>query len=203
MRRRTRLSSAATFQDDRYKNPVDVPVGSAMKFWIRGILLATLLAPGAVPGQAAPLRIVAVGASNTSGWGVGRQNAFPARLQAILRRKGIDAKVINAGVFANTTLAMLHRLKKDVPAGTDIVILQPGTNDRRFRFTDEQRAANIAEIVRRLQRRGIHVIVFDPPIPWTWLQLDGVHFNMAAHARIAATLAEKVMHARENGCRKC
>jgi acyl-CoA thioesterase-1 len=174
-----------------------------MKFRIRVILLAALLAAAGGPSHAASLNIVAVGASNTEGWGVGMQNAFPARLQAILRQKGIDAKVINAGVFANTTLAMLHRLKRDVPAGTDIVILQPGTNDRRFGFTDEQRAANIAEIVRRLKHRGIYVIVFDPPIPWTWLQLDGIHFNMGAHARIAATLAEKVMHARENGCRSC
>ena len=174
-----------------------------MKSWIRGLSVAILLALGAGPGQATPLKIVALGASNTEGWGVGSQNAFPAKLQEILRRKGIDAKVTNAGVFANTTLAMLHRLDRDIPAGTDIVILQPGTNDRRFRFTKEQRAANIAEIVRRLKRRGIYVIVFDPQIPWTWLQLDGVHFTVAAHARIAATLAAKVMHARENGCRSC
>ena len=174
-----------------------------MKSWIRAISVATLLALGAGPGQATPLKIVALGASNTEGWGVGSPNAFPAKLQEILRRKGIDARVTNAGVFANTTLAMLHRLDRDIPPGTNIVILQPGTNDRRFRFTDEQRAANIAEIVSRLHRRGIYVIVFDPPIPRAWLQLDGVHFTMAAHAKIAATLAAKVLHAREDGCRSC
>ena len=43
------------------------------------------------PLQARPLYIVAIGASNTSGLGVGEQNAYPAVLERLLRQKGIDA----------------------------------------------------------------------------------------------------------------
>jgi acyl-CoA thioesterase I len=89
---------------------------------------------------AAPLRIVAIGASNTQGWYVGNQGAYPAKLQALLKAKGIDAQVINAGVPFDTTAGMLKRIDSDVPDGTDIVILQPGANDRRFLGTKEQRA---------------------------------------------------------------
>ena len=44
--------------------------------------------------NAAPLRIVAVGASNTHGWYVGNQGAYPAQLQTLLKAKGIDAQVL-------------------------------------------------------------------------------------------------------------
>jgi acyl-CoA thioesterase I len=107
---------------------------------------------------AAPLRIVAIGASNTQGWYVGNQGAYPAKLQALLKAKGIDAQVINAGVPFDTTAGMLKRIDSDVPTGTDIVILQPGANDRRFLGTKEQRAANIAAMERRLRNRSIKVI---------------------------------------------
>ena len=98
---------------------------------------------------AAPLRIVAIGASNTQGWYVGKQGAYPAKLQALLKAKGIDAQVINAGVPFDTTAGMLKRIDSDVPTGTDIVILQPGANDRRFLGTKEQRAANILYVYTR------------------------------------------------------
>ena len=143
--------------------------------------------------RAAPLNVVAIGASNTSGFGVGAQNAYPALLQAMLRKKGIEANVTNAGVAGDVTSGMLGRLDGAVPKGTDIVILQPGANDLRFFGTKEARAANIAAMARRLRARGIRVIVYDPAsIPPDFYQWDHIHFNAAAHAKIAATLAAQI-----------
>ena len=145
------------------------------------------------PLEAAALNIVAIGASNTSGFGVGAEAAYPAQLQVLLRRKGIDAKVVNAGVNGDTTSGMLRRLDNAVPKGTNIVVLQPGANDLRFGFSKEQRAANIAAMVKRLQARGIRVIVYDPgTIPTDFYQWDHIHFNVAAHAKIAAKLANEI-----------
>ena len=87
---------------------------------------------GSMAANAAPVRMVAIDASNTHGWYVGNQGAYPAQLQTLLRAKGIDAQVINAGVPFDTTAVMLRRIDKDVPKGTDIAILQPGGNDRPF-----------------------------------------------------------------------
>ena len=142
---------------------------------------------------AAPVRIVAIGASNTHGWYVGNQVAYPARLQALLRAKGIDAQVINAGVPFDTTAMMLRRIDKDVPNGTDIAILQPGGNDRRFFLTQQQRAANIAEMERRLRARGIKVIVYDDEIPLRYYTIDFIHLTREGHAMIAAALLPRVM----------
>jgi acyl-CoA thioesterase-1 len=164
----------------------------ASRFVLRLALLAVVLAI-ASPLAAAPLNIVAIGASNTTGFGVGEANAYPAVLQALLRKRGINANVTNAGANGDVTAGMLSRLDSAVPKGTDIVILQPGANDLRFFGTKEARTANIAAMVARVRARGIRVIVYDPdPIPSDWYQWDHIHFNAAAHAKIAAALAAQI-----------
>jgi acyl-CoA thioesterase I len=157
-------------------------------------LAATLIVFGlAAPLQARALNIVAIGASNTTGFGVGEQSAYPAVLQALLRKKGIQANVINAGVNGDVTAGMLQRIDSAVPRGTDIVILQPGGNDLRFFGTKAARTANVAAMAQRMRARGIRVIVYDPdPVPTDFYQWDHIHFNAAAHAKIAAVLAAQI-----------
>jgi len=156
-------------------------------------VIASVFVLAAAPLQARQLNIVAIGASNTTGFGVGEQNAYPAVLERLLRQKGIDAHVINAGVNGDVTTGMRNRLDAAVPKGTDIVILQPGANDLRFFGTKQARTTNIAAMVQRLHARGIRVIVYDPdPVPRDFYQWDGIHFNAAAHAKIAATLAAQI-----------
>jgi hypothetical protein len=48
-------------------------------------------------------------------------------------------------------------------------------------------------MVAHLHARGIRVIVYDPPtIPPDFYQWDHIHFNAAAHAKIAAVLAAQI-----------
>jgi len=158
------------------------------------IVLSSVLALlfAVLPADARPLRIVAIGASNTHGWYIGNRSAYPAQLQALLIAAGIDAQVTNAGVPFDTTAMMSDRLERDVPSGTDIVILQPGANDLRFLGTRERRAANIAAMRQRLQARGIKVIVYDDEIPLRYYTLDFIHLTRDGHAMIAAGLLPRV-----------
>lgn len=154
--------------------------------------------------QGGPL-IVALGASNTEGRGRGRFNggvnrgeAYPAQLEAMLRASGIRASVRNAGIAGDTTGGMLARLDRAVPKGTKVVILQPGGNDARRGIDEGAAAANVAEIRRRLEARGINVIMLealgriggrenrDP---------DGMHFNAAGHRAFAEWLLPQVQSA--------
>jgi acyl-CoA thioesterase-1 len=57
------------------------------------ITLAVLMMLLACPAQG---QIVAIGASNTAGYGVGASQAFPAQLEAMLRAKGSNMHVTNA-----------------------------------------------------------------------------------------------------------
>jgi acyl-CoA thioesterase-1 len=160
---------------------------------MRRLAIAIVLIFGIGSGHASSLNIVVVGASNTAGWGVGAENAFPARLQTILKERGINAVVTSAGVIGDTTAGMLRRIDSGaVPNKTDIVILQPGTNDLRFFGSKQQRAANISAIVDRLRRRRIRVIVLDPVIPRDHLQWDGIHYTRAAHSKFAMELAAQI-----------
>jgi acyl-CoA thioesterase-1 len=160
----------------------------------RALLLGvSILAYAGIAANAAPVRIVAIGASNTHGWYVGNQGAYPAQLQDLLRARGIDAHVTNVGVPFDTTWMMLRRIDRDVPNGTDIVIVQPGSNDQRFFGTLQQRAANVAEMARRLRARSIKVIVYDEQIPLRYHTFDLIHWTREGHAMIAAALLPRVL----------
>src|SRR5437879_2146051 len=74
--------------------------------------------------------IVALGASNTYGKGVARNQAYPAQLEAILRAKRSNVRVVNAGINGDTTEGMLGRLDRAVPNGTSAGLWQPGGDDR-------------------------------------------------------------------------
>jgi acyl-CoA thioesterase I len=170
------------------------------------VTLAGLLA-AAPDAQAAPLNIVALGASNTYGrgesqgshpGGVPMSQAFPAQLQRLLRARGIDAHVTNAGIPGNTTSEMLARLNRAVPKGTQIVILQTGGNDADKGIGASKTIANIAEITSKLQARGIRMILLDRPsayAPSGTHEPDGQHYNAEGHAAIAAGLLPLVLAA--------
>jgi len=166
---------------------------------IKAIVAATLSLQifASAKATAAPgtIEIVAIGASNTLGFGVMPGNTYPARLEALLRDKGFNARVTNSGVLFDNTGGMLRRLDASVPDGTRLVILQPGGNDLRFGGSKEQRAANIAAMVRRLHARHIKVIVFDPAIPARYYQWDGIHITSEGHAMFAASLLPQVISA--------
>jgi acyl-CoA thioesterase-1 len=158
------------------------------------VAVTTTLVMGIPRGSAATVNIVALGASNTAGKGVGISQAFPAQLQQKLRARGYDVQVANAGVNGDTSEGMLNRLESAVPSGTQIVILQPGGNDRRKGGTD--RAANLAEIVSRLRAKHISVIVLDrlvAGVSHQYVQPDGQHLTAEGHDVVAERLLRHVL----------
>ena len=139
-------------------------------------------------GAAQAATVVALGASNTFGKGVSRSQAYPAQLEALLRAKGLNARVINAGINGETTGGMLARLDRVVPKGTNVVILQPGGNDRRKSAPDKT-----SEIESRLAAMGIRVVL----LPNGMLrglphQPDGQHLTPEGYHKLAEQLAGQV-----------
>jgi acyl-CoA thioesterase I len=163
------------------------------------ILCMTLLAAASAQTQTqTQIRIVALGASNTEGWGVLASEAYPARLEALLQARGIDATVINAGIAGDTTSGMLSRLERAVPAGTHIVILQPGSNDERMGLGAE-RAGNIEKMRSWLSGRHAKLIVIEnemlDALPRKELREDGLHFTPTGYAILAERLLPSVLAA--------
>jgi acyl-CoA thioesterase-1 len=103
--------------------------------------------------------IVALGDSNTAGWGVGQANAFPSQLNAMLARRGYDARIANAGVSGDTFGGMLSRLDRSVPAGTRLVIVQGGYNDLIRGTPRDVIVARMEGILAQLRARRIPAVL--------------------------------------------
>ena len=88
-----------------------------------------LLALTAAGAAAAPVTILALGDSLTAGLGVGPAEAFPVRLEAALKAKGHDVKVINAGVSGDTAADGAARLDWALAEPVNAVIVELGAND--------------------------------------------------------------------------
>ena len=148
--------------------------------------------------QTAELRIVALGASNTAGWGVAPSDSYPSQLQVLLAARGMAASVANAGVPGDTTGGMLARLDREVASGTHLVILQPGSNDERYGLGAE-RTGNIAEIGRRLESRGIKLLIIEngmlAELPASELREDGIHYTPKGYGVLAQRLLPLVIDA--------
>lgn len=142
-----------------------------------------------------PALIVAFGASNTAGYGVGVESAYPAVIERLLQARGLSVRVVNAGISGHTTGQMLARLETSVPEGTRVVLLQPGSNDKRKGFSDAERERNIEMIQEKLIARGVRVIrvaaAFERARPGN-VQADSTHFTTAGHEIVARHLVDQV-----------
>jgi len=175
--------------------------------------LAALLALSlATTAAAAPVKIVALGDSATAGWLVAKTDAYPAELERKLRAKGLDVDVRNAGVSGDTSAGALKRLDLAVDPDTNIVLVEVGTNDLRLHVPAAKMRANIAEIVRILQKRRILVMLIglgsldladvarEAKVPYAQFKLppgkyrarDGAHFNAEGYRIVVARMLPQV-----------
>jgi acyl-CoA thioesterase-1 len=175
-------------------------------------LAALLLLLTATAATAAPVKIVALGDSATAGWLVAKKDAYPAELERQLRAKGHQVEIRNAGVSGDTSAGALKRLDIAVDPDTDIVLVEVGTNDLRLHVPAVKMRANIAEIVRTLQKRRIAVLLIGlgpldlsgvaraNNVPYAQFKLppgkyrarDGAHFNAEGYRIVVARMLPQV-----------
>jgi acyl-CoA thioesterase-1 len=123
------------------------------------LALALALGLAAAPGEARPLRLVALGDSLTAGYGLRPGEAFPDALQRALRARGWDVVVVNAGVSGETTADGLARYDWSVPDGTDALIVELGANDM-LRGVDPSAAESaLAQILSRAHAAHIATLL--------------------------------------------
>jgi acyl-CoA thioesterase-1 len=162
--------------------------------------------------------IVALGDSNTEGRGVAAEQAFPARLEGMLRHSGRHVRVANAGVAGDTFAGMLGRVNSSVPPGASLVIVQGGYNDLQSGLPPAQIIANLRTLLAAVRARGVRTIVvcgfFSPEYDAMGRRAaaayhaafipgqdcydprnagpDGLHMSAAGHQVVAGRLARVV-----------
>ena len=121
--------------------------------------------------QAEQIRIAAFGTSATYGRYLPRNDAYPAKLERVLRAKGYDVVVSNAGLSGDFAVTALGRLDSAVPRGTHIAIVEFGVNEVKLKGLDPATIRkDVGTLVARLRERGVHVLLVD----YAQLNLAGV-----------------------------
>jgi acyl-CoA thioesterase I len=105
------------------------------------------------------VKIVVLGDSLSAGFGLSGPEAFPSRLGAALKAKGVDAEIINAGVSGDTATGGLDRLGWSVPDGTDAVIVELGANDALRGVNPGVTRKALDGILQKLKSRNIPVLL--------------------------------------------
>lgn len=134
---------------------------------VKAIATAVLAIGIMTPGLAAErsITIVGLGDSLMAGYELAQEQAFPARLETALRRRGHDVTIVNAGVSGDTTSGGLARLDWSVPDGTDAVLVELGANDALRGIGPEATRANLDTIITRLKERDIDVLLIGMMAP--------------------------------------
>ena len=129
---------------------------------IRLLVCLLLFAPAPAvraAGGGAPLRIAVLGDSLTAGLGLSASEAFPARLEAALRARGLDVAVANAGVSGDTTAGGLARIDWTLAGNPRLVIVELGGNDALRGLSPKEAFANLDAILTRLKKAGVQAIL--------------------------------------------
>jgi acyl-CoA thioesterase-1 len=105
------------------------------------------------------ISLVGFGDSLMAGYELPPEAAFPARLEKLLKEKGHDVAIANAGVSGDTTADGLARIDWSIPDGTKGVILELGANDALRGLSPEESLANLDQMITRLKERKIAVLL--------------------------------------------
>jgi acyl-CoA thioesterase I len=135
------------------------PLAAAARLGLALLVLAS------TPAAAAERVIVALGDSLTAGLGVAADEAYPALLEARLRRAGFDYRVVNAGVSGDTSAGGLRRLDWVLRSRPEIVIVALGANDGLRGLPIPALHDNLTAIVSRLREAGARVLLIGMRLP--------------------------------------
>ncbi len=121
---------------------------------------AEALPPPPVMGD--QLTIVALGDSLFAGYGLEPGQSYPARLEAALRARGINAKIVNAGVSGDTTADGLQRLEfvlGSLPKPPALVLISLGGNDMLRAVPPAETRANLDALLGKLEQRKVPALL--------------------------------------------
>jgi len=128
-------------------------------------LPVVLLLLVASPASAADHVIAALGDSLTAGLGVSPEEAYPAVLEARLRREGFEYRVINAGVSGDTSAGGLRRIDWVLKLRPDVVIVALGANDGLRGQAPDVLRDNLTRIIERARAAGVRVLLAGMRLP--------------------------------------
>jgi acyl-CoA thioesterase-1 len=118
--------------------------------------------PPAIPVMGRERTMLAFGDSLLAGYGLREGESYPVKLEAALRARGVNARIVNAGISGETTAQGLARLPAVLDGQAvkpELVIVSLGGNDMLRGQPPAQTRANLEQILRMLKGRHIRVLL--------------------------------------------
>ncbi len=122
----------------------------------------------ALPVMGPEQTILAFGDSLFAGYQVEQDEGYPERLEAVLRGRGINAQVMDAGVSGDTTAEGLARIAfvlDNAAVTPDLAIVELGGNDLLRGISPDQTRANLEGILKELANREIPTLLMGMRAP--------------------------------------
>jgi len=101
----------------------------------------------------APKTILFFGDSITAGYGLSKEEAFPAEVEKTLSQKGMEVKVVNAGLSGETSAGGLSRIDWILRQPIDVFVLELGANDGLRGLPLDQTKANLQAIIDKVKAK--------------------------------------------------
>lgn len=112
--------------------------------------------------------ILGFGDSLMAGYNLEEDQGYPEKLEAVMRGRGINARVIDAGVSGDTTAAGLQRIEfvlDNIGEVPDLAIVELGGNDLLRGVPPAESRRNLTGILDALAAREIPVIIMGMRAP--------------------------------------
>lgn len=100
-----------------------------------------------------------LGDSLTSGLGLAADQSYPSLISKMLKDRGLDYGVVNAGVSGDTSAAGLRRLDWSLEGDVRLLVVALGANDGLRGLPPAETKKNIATIIERTRARGVPIIL--------------------------------------------
>lgn len=130
-----------------------------MKFFL------LLLASFAIPLCVSAKTLVIVGDSITEGYGVAKDEAYPALLQKKLKAAGKDWTIVNSGVSGSTSASALSRVKWALKSKPDALMIALGGNDGLRGLSTEAMEKNLKSAVKAAKDAKVKVFLAGIQMP--------------------------------------
>jgi acyl-CoA thioesterase I len=131
--------------DGRTSGPADERPGAPADDRTRGPA-GRRTAPDASDGR--PVVLI-LGTSLTAGLGLDPDEAYPARVQELADRAGLQWRIVNGGVSGETSAGAVRRLGWILQPYVKVLVVETGANDGLRGLDPDSTRANLETIVRR------------------------------------------------------
>ena len=109
--------------------------------------------------------IIALGDSLTAGFGLPAHQSYPAVLQQLLKARGYQYRVINAGVSGDTSAGGLARLSWVLQRPAEMLIVALGANDGLRGLSTAALQSNLDQLLRQAKPLAKHLVLAGMRMP--------------------------------------